>query len=109
MRNRNNRVWARLTDEEFDVIMRRIRKTGLSREAYIRSVLLGSVPREKPDERFYSIMRDLTGMANNAAQLARNAAAFGSIDARMIQGEAEKWSKFQVDVRREFFLPSKLE
>jgi hypothetical protein len=86
-----------------------MQKTGLSREAYIRSILLGSVPREKPDDRFYAVMRDLSGIANNANQLARAAAAFGVVDTRRLQREAEKWSQFQLDVRRVFLLPEKLE
>ena len=109
MRKRSIRIWARLNEKEFDIILRRVKKTGLSREAYIRSVLLGSVPREKPDERFYAIMRDLSDIANNANLLVQSAAAKGSIDAGTLQGEAEKWSQFQLDVRREFLLPEKLE
>lgn len=109
MRKRNIRIWARLTEEEYEIITSRIQKTGVSKEAYIRSVLLGRVPREKPDERFYDVMRELSGMANNTNQLARKANAFNSIHARMLQREAEKWSRFQLDVRREFLLPEKLE
>jgi len=108
MRKRDIRVWARLTEGELDVIMRRIRKTGLSRESYIRSLLLGSAPREKPDERFYSVMQELSDIANNVSQLARKAAALSPADARMLQSEAEKWGRLQLEIRREFLLPERL-
>ena len=108
MRKRNIRLWTRLSEEEFAVITRRIQKTGLSREAYIRSILLGSVPKEKPDERLYAIMRLLPVIANSVSQLARKAAVFGFSDVLMIQQEAEKWSRFQTDVRRALLLPEKI-
>ena len=108
MRKRNNRLWVHLSDDEFDVVKHRIVKTGLSKEAYIRSVLLGNIPKEKPDERFYSAMKDLTGIANNVNQLARKANAFGSIHSRMLQVEAEKWSQLQTEIREVVLLPEKM-
>ena len=108
MRKRNNRLWVHLSDDEFAVVKHRINKTGLSKESYIRSVLLGYIPKEKPDERFYAMMKDLAGIANNANQLARKANAFESIHSRMLQDEAEKWSKFQTEIREEFLLPEKM-
>ena len=106
MRKRGVRIWARLTEDELEAITHRIRKTGLSREAYIRSVLLGSVPREKPDERFYAIMGDLAVIARNAGQLAKNAAELG-IDALALQREADNWGRFQLEVRQKFLMPDK--
>ena len=108
MRKRNNRIFVRLSDEEYDLIKSRIQKTGLSKEAYLRSLLLGSIPREKPDERFYAMIKDIAGIANNVNQLARKANAFGSIHSRMLQSEAEKWSKFQIEVREAILLPEKM-
>jgi len=108
MRKRNNRLCVRLSDDEYYIVTDRIQKTGLSKEAYIRSVLLGNIPREKPDERFYTLMKDLSGIANNANQLARKANAFGSIHTQTLQTEAEKWSTFQTAVRKAILLPEKL-
>ena len=108
MRKRNNRLWVHLSDDEFAVVKRCIKKTGLSKEAYIRSVLLGSIPKEKPDERFYAMMKDLSGIANNVNQLARKANTFGSMNSRSLQNEAEKWSKFQTEMREIILLPEKI-
>jgi hypothetical protein len=108
MRKRNNRIFVRLSDDEYDIILDRIKKTGLSKEAYLRSLLFGSVPREKPDERFYEMMRDLSGIANNINQLAKKANTFGSIHSKMLLAEAEKWGKFQTEIREAFLLPEKM-
>jgi len=98
-----------MNEREAEVLYKCVKKSGLSRESYIRTVLSGSVPREKPDDRFYAVMRDLSAIANNVSQLARKATVFGSIDAPMLQSEAGKWAGFQLDVRRAFLLPEKLE
>ena len=105
MRKRNIRIWARVSEQENEIIKNRIKKTGLSREAYIRCLLLGTIPREKPDDRFYDVMRDLHGICNNANQLARKAATLGFIDAPFYKREAEKWSQFQLEVRQAVLLP----
>ena len=108
MRKRNNRLWVHLSDDELAVVRHHINRTGLSKEAYIRSVLLGYIPREKPDGRFYEMIKDLSGIANNVNQLARKANAFGSIYGKTLQAEAEKWSKFQTEIRERFLLPEKM-
>jgi len=109
MRIRNYKLCVRLNEDELDIIKRRIQKTGYSGEAYIRSVLLGSIPKEKPDKHFFSVMRDLNSIANNVNQIARKAAAFGSVNAQVFQKEAEKWNRFQLDVRQKFLMPEKSE
>ena len=108
MRKRNNRLWVHLSDDEYAVVKHNINRTSLSKEAYIRSVLLGYIPKEKPDERFYEMIKDLSGIANNVNQLARKANAFGSIYGKPLQAEAEKWSKFQTEIRERFLLPEKM-
>jgi len=108
MRKRNNRLWVHLSDDEYAVVKHNIIKTGLSKEAYIRSVLLGYIPKEKPDERFYAAMKDLAGIANNVNQLARKTNAVGSIYGKTLQIEADKWGKFQTEIREEFLLPEKM-
>ena len=109
MRKRNIRIWARVSEKELETITKRINKTGLSREAYIRCVLLGAVPKEKPDMDYQYIMRQLTGIGNNINQLARKAAALGFIDVPYYKREAEKWDSFRMDIKRSFLEPERLE
>ena len=109
MRKRNIGFLVRLTEEEYEIITRRIKRTLLSREAYTRSLLLGVVPKEKPDERFYLIMRELSAIGNNINQLARKAAALGFIDVPLYKREAERWNTFRIEVKRKFLEPQKLE
>ena len=105
MKKRNIRVTVRLSEEEYNKHESRRIKTGLSREAYIRNALDGIVPKEKPDERFYEMMKVLSGIANNVNQLARKANEYGSVNSRALIVEAEKWSQFQTEIRETFLLP----
>lgn len=107
MRKRSIRVWTRLSESEYETVTSRVKKTGLSREAYIRDMLLRHFPKEKPDDRFYAVMRELSAIGNNVNQLARKAAALGFVDAPFYKQEAEKWDAFRLEIRRKFLLPDK--
>jgi len=108
MRKRNNRLWVHLNDEEYNNALINFKKTGLSNEAALRNLINGFSPKEKPDERFYEVMKDLAGIANNINQLARIANASGSIQTHMLKSEAEKWSKLQTELREVILLPEKM-
>jgi len=93
-----------VTEAENEIIGRRIKKTGLSREAYIRCLLLGTVPKEKPDEQFYAAMQELSAISNSVNQLARR----GNINVTILEREAENWRSFRMEVKRRFLEPDKL-
>lgn len=75
--------------------------------ALIRLLLRGYEPREKPDERFYDAMRELSAIGNNINQLAIKANALGFVDSQMLKNEALRWHKFQAAIEREFLRPEK--
>jgi len=108
MRKRNIRIWARVTEAENEIISKQIKKTGLSREAYIRCLLLGTVPKEKPDEQFYAAMQELSAINNSIKTLVRMAACTNTIDASLLEREAENWRSFRMEVKRRFLEPDKL-
>lgn len=73
----------------------------------MRLLVRGYEPKEKPDERFYDTMRNLSAIGNNINQLAAKAHTLGFIDVPMLKNEAERWHKFQADVERQFLRPEK--
>ena len=77
----------------------------LKRTSVIRILIRGYEPKEKPDARFYEVMRQLSTIGNNINQLASKANALGFIDAPMLKAEALRWHKFQADIEREFLRP----
>lgn len=67
----------------------------------------GYEPKEKPDDRFYDAMRELSAIGNNIHQLAAKANALNFIDAPMLEQEMKRWAKFQSDIERKFLRPDK--
>ena len=52
-------------------------------------LLIGYEPREKPDERFYDVMRELSAIGNNINQLAHQANARGEATRAEIHAASE--------------------
>jgi len=77
MRKRNIQVMTHLNSKEYQALMKKVRKTGLSREAYIRQLMNGYAPREMPPPDYHGMMRELNAIGNNIHQIAARANATG--------------------------------
>lgn len=73
----------------------------------MRLLVRGYEPKERPDERFYDVMRQLSSIGNNINQLAAQAHTLGFVDVKKLESEAVRWHKFQADVERHFLRPEK--
>lgn len=82
MNNRNYEIKVRLTQAEMVHLTRLVSASGLSREAYLRKLISGVVPREAPPPDFFSMVRELHYIGNNLNQIAMKAHALGVIDAK---------------------------
>ena len=91
--------------DEAQDLQKKAKKTCLTEAALVRLLVRGYEPKERPDERFYDVMRQLSSIGNNINQLASKANALGFIDAPMLKAEALRWHKFQADIEREFLRP----
>lgn len=105
MRNRKVQILFRLTDEEAEQLHELVRRSGRSREAFLREMVNGYQLCEKPDPEFYKMMRELSAIGNRINQLAAKANALGFVDAPMLNEEARKWHEFQIDIRKKYLLP----
>lgn len=109
MRKRNIQKIVRFSRDEAQDLQKKAKKACLSEAGLIRLLLRGYEPREKPDERFYDVMRELSSIGNNINQLAVKATALGFVDAPQLKKEAERWHKFQADIERTYLRPDKSE
>ena len=107
MRNRNVQILFRLTEDEAEQLYTLVRKSGRSKEAFLRDMIKGYRLCEKPDPEFYKMMRELSAIGNRINQLAVKANALGFVDSPMLNEEARKWHEFQIDVRKKYLLPQK--
>lgn len=88
-------------------LQKKAKKACLTEAALVRLLLRGYEPREKPDERFYDTMRELSAIGNNINQLAIKANALGFVDSQTLKNETLRWHKFQAAIEREFLRPEK--
>lgn len=95
------------SDEESKMLKDKARMVCLSEASLIRLLVEGFKPKEKPDERFYEMMKQLSIIGNNINQLAVKANALGFVDVLMLKTEAEHWHKFQADIEQYFLKPEK--
>lgn len=109
MRKRNIQKIVRFSRDEAQDLQKKAKKACLSEAGLIRLLLRGYEPREKPDERFYDVMRELSSIGNNINQLTVKANTLGFVDAPQLKKEAERWHKFQADIERTYLRPDKSE
>ena len=81
MRKRNHVVPVRLNAKELRHLDGQVAKSGLSREEFLRSLILGAQLQTKPCEHHAELLRKIAGLCNNANQLARVANTYGKADA----------------------------
>lgn len=107
MRKRNVQILFRLTEDEAEQLYYLVRKSGRSKEAFLREMIKGYRLCEKPDPEFYQMMRELSAIGNRINQLAVKANALNFVDTPMLREEARKWHEFQIDIRKKYLLPTK--
>ena len=69
-----------LSEKENADFMKKVELSGLSQSAVLRILIKGYEPREKPDDRFYDLMRQFYAMSNNLNQIAIKANSLGFVD-----------------------------
>jgi len=107
MRERNIEKHFFFDKTEAHDLARKAKKTGLSESALVRQLVQGYIPREKPDDRFFDVMRQLASLVDNMSQIARKTNALGLLDATYYRQQAEQIQRFELDVYARFMLPDR--
>lgn len=92
MNNRTIEIKVRLNQKEADVLNERVKKSRLSREAYLRHLINGLMPQDAPPPDYYAMMKELYRIGNNLNQIARKAQTLNMIDVplyKKVVGEFE--------------------
>lgn len=101
-RSRNNRIDIMLSDEEYAKLKSDVSRAKISQADYIRRLILNKRIREKPDDRFYEVMFQLTHIGNNLNQIAHKANYLNEIDKDYYEKEAKNWCEFMNKVKKEY-------
>lgn len=102
MRNRNNEIKIRLYDDELNVLDERAKKCGLSREAYLRKLIVGVVPIEKPSVEWLSVIKNLRYLNNNINQIAVIANSTKTVNAEQYEADSLEIKNFIRELKQTF-------
>ncbi|TNJ65304.1 plasmid mobilization relaxosome protein MobC [Paenibacillus hemerocallicola] len=89
MRKRSLRIQVWVNQEEDRKLQKHAKQSGLSREAYLRALINGYVPKTLPSIDYYTMLRELHAIGNNLNQLAAKAHATGHLDRTSFQRESD--------------------
>lgn len=90
MRKRNCSFLVRLNDAELAHLDRLVKRSGCSRETFVRSLIKGVVPADKPPPDYQSMMKELHAIGTNLNQIARKANTLDVVDVARYDTEVRK-------------------
>ena len=107
MRKRNIQIIVRLNEKEKKTLSNRVKKTGYSQEAYIRSLINGYIPKEMPPPDYHAMMQELHAIGRNLNQIAARANVTRHIDKTIFECEAKRLRKALLDIQAAVTLPER--
>ena len=109
MRKRNIRVQLWLNRKESETLDKKVKRSGLSREAYLRHLINGLVPRDAPPPDYFSMMRELHGIGNNLNQIAQKAHTLNVVDVQRYDTAVRQFETAVKKITEAVVLPQPME
>ena len=109
MKNRTIEIKIRLNRKEADALNKRVRKSKLSREAYLRHLINGVVPQDAPPPDYFSMMRELHGIGINLNQVAQKAHVLNVIDVKRYDAAVSSFEAAVKTITEAVILPRLIE
>ena len=109
MRKRNIAILFRLNRKEAEALNKRVKKSGLSREAYLRQLINGLVPKNAPPPDYYFMMRELHRIGNNLNQIAQKAHTLNVVDVKRYDTAVRQFEAAVRKITEAVILPQPME
>lgn len=101
-RTRNQRFLVSLTEKEMDNLMKKVRRTGLTRDAYVRTALAETQPKELPHPDFFEVLKVLRQISTNMNQIAAKANTTGFINAEAYWENSRRLQEAISEIKNKF-------
>lgn len=108
MRQRNVSILFRLNRKEAEKFSKRVKKSGLSREAYLRQLVNGLIPRDEPPPDYYSMMRELHRIGEQLSCISQAAHAQRRIDVQKYDAEIQEFHRIVEQIMEAVVLPERM-
>ena len=109
MTKRSIEIKVRLSRKEAENLNKQVKKCRLSREAYLRHLITGEVPREAPPPEYFAFMREMHYVGHNLNQIAQKAHVLNVVDAKRYDEDSKRLDKLIREVTAAVVLPAKRE
>ena len=90
MRKRNVHIQFWLDKKEAEAFQKKVTKSGLSREEYLRNLINGLAQKDAQPPDYYAMMRELHGIGNNLNQIAAKAHTLNALDVQRYDENCRK-------------------
>lgn len=97
MSKRNIEIKIRLNRKEMDLLNKKVKQSGMSRESYLRHLINGVVPQDMPPPDYHHMMEQLHGIGRNLNQIAIKAHTLNVID---VQRYDQAYAEFEKAVKQ---------
>ena len=109
MRRRNIKKNFWLSREENEMLKDKAVRCGIDESTLVRMLIMGFEPREKPDEKFFAVVRNMSGIAGRINQLTILSHTYDYIDTDELKECLESVKKMLVEMQRFFQTPKESE
>ena len=108
MRQRNVSILFRLNRKEAEKLNKCVKKSGLSREAYLRQLVNGLIPKDEPPPDYYSMMRELHRIEEQLSRISQTAHAQRRIDVQKYDAEVQGFHRIVEQIMEAVVLPERM-
>jgi len=109
MRKRNVSILFRLNRKEAESLDKKVKKSGLTREAYLRHLINGVVPNDAPPPDYFSMMRELHRIGNNLNQISQKVHVLNVVDVKRYDEAVRLFEQTVKTITNAVILPRKMQ
>ena len=109
MRKRNVHIQFWLNKKETENLDKLVKRSGLSRESYLRHIINGLVPTDVPPPDYYSMIKEIHSIGRNLNQIAQKAHVLNVLDVKRYDENAAELHKAIVEITNAVMLPRQIE
>ena len=105
MRKRNQRVVVYFSKDELDMLSKKVRKSGLNREAFIRQAVSNVQVKEAPHADVPLLLRELRRVGYNINEVLKRINSGGILDVPLFRKDMEDLRRVTKLIREQFTSP----
>lgn len=94
-------------EKEDNTLKDKASRCGITEAAFFRLLIMGIIPKEKPDKAFYDVMRNLSSMTNSLNQVAAKANSLDFVDVPLLMKTIDNIEKMRYELHQYYIKPDR--